>query len=189
MGEKRDSRELILATATRLFHLQGYHATGLNQIISESKMPKGSLYYHFPGGKEQLAIEAVNQMAVCIESEINRVMDRYEDVVEAFQAHIEEAVHNFDHYENHEGIHVGLIASETAFKSEPLRLACKKAFELWEATYQNKLLQGGYSQNEAIRLSIVISSMIEGAITHSLAYRNCNALKIAGEMIPVLLKK
>ncbi|WP_249712600.1 TetR/AcrR family transcriptional regulator, partial [Bacillus cereus] len=45
-----DSREKILAASTRLFQLQGYYGTGLNQIIKERSAPKCSHYYHFPDG-------------------------------------------------------------------------------------------------------------------------------------------
>lgn len=47
MTSRGDSREKILHTASRLFQLQGYHATGLNQIVKESGAPKGSLYHFF----------------------------------------------------------------------------------------------------------------------------------------------
>lgn len=55
MKEKTSDRDNILRTASRLFRKQGYHATGLNQITAESGAPRGSLYYYFPGGKEELA--------------------------------------------------------------------------------------------------------------------------------------
>jgi AcrR family transcriptional regulator len=42
-----------------LFRVQGYAATGLTQIIDESGSPKGSFYFHFPGGKRELAIEVI----------------------------------------------------------------------------------------------------------------------------------
>ena len=58
------TREKFVETTSRLMEIQGYHATGLNQIIKESGAPKGSLYYHFPGGKEELASEAVHQAGV-----------------------------------------------------------------------------------------------------------------------------
>lgn len=37
----KQTREKILSTATRLFYFQGFHGTGLNQIIKESGAPKG----------------------------------------------------------------------------------------------------------------------------------------------------
>ena len=48
----------MIQTAAGLFRAQGYHATGLNQVLAEGGLPKGSLYFHFPGGKDQLVVEA-----------------------------------------------------------------------------------------------------------------------------------
>ena len=48
------TREQIIEKTCELIELQGFNATGVNQIIRESGTPKGSLYYHFPGGKEEL---------------------------------------------------------------------------------------------------------------------------------------
>jgi TetR/AcrR family transcriptional regulator, lmrAB and yxaGH operons repressor len=60
MPRKTDARARAIATAQRLFRIQGYTATGLNQIIEESGSPKGSFYFHFPRGKAQLAEEAID---------------------------------------------------------------------------------------------------------------------------------
>ena len=60
MPRKTDARDRAIATAERLFRIQGYTATGLNQIIEESGSPKGSFYFHFPRGKAQLAEEAID---------------------------------------------------------------------------------------------------------------------------------
>ena len=61
MPRKTDARDRAIATAQRLFRIQGYTATGLTQIITESGAPKGSFYFHFPRGKAQLAEEAIDQ--------------------------------------------------------------------------------------------------------------------------------
>ena len=61
MTRKTDARAQAIAAAMRLFRVQGYTATGLNQILAESGAPKGSFYFHFPRGKAQLAEEAIDQ--------------------------------------------------------------------------------------------------------------------------------
>lgn len=59
MPRTTDAREKAIETAERLFRVQGYAATGLTQIIAESGAPKGSFYFHFPGGKRELALEVI----------------------------------------------------------------------------------------------------------------------------------
>ena len=52
------TRERILDAAGRLFHLNGYNATGLDKIIAEAGVTKGNFYYHFET-KEALATATV----------------------------------------------------------------------------------------------------------------------------------
>jgi len=59
MATPRKHRDAILASAVRLFRRQGYAATGLAEILSESGAPKGSLYHYFPGGKTEIGAAAV----------------------------------------------------------------------------------------------------------------------------------
>jgi TetR/AcrR family transcriptional regulator, lmrAB and yxaGH operons repressor len=54
-----DARRRAIETAERLFRIQGYAATGLTQIIQESRSSNGSFYFHFPGGKRELAMEVI----------------------------------------------------------------------------------------------------------------------------------
>ena len=48
MKEKEGVRERILHTAMKLFYVQGIRSTGVNQIITESKVAKASFYKYFP---------------------------------------------------------------------------------------------------------------------------------------------
>ncbi|MDT7763482.1 MAG: TetR/AcrR family transcriptional regulator, lmrAB and yxaGH operons repressor, partial [Mycobacterium sp.] len=49
------SRAALVDTAALLFRRQGYAATGVNQILEAANVKAGSLYHHFPGGKQELA--------------------------------------------------------------------------------------------------------------------------------------
>src|ERR1700712_4833001 len=68
MPKATDSKAKTLAAAVKLFRQQGYHGTALHDVLAAGGSPRGSLYFHFPGGKEQigeaaltLAGEAVRQ--------------------------------------------------------------------------------------------------------------------------------
>lgn len=53
------NRQLLIRTASALFRRKGYDGVGVTDILAVTGLPKGSLYHHFPAGKEQLAVEAV----------------------------------------------------------------------------------------------------------------------------------
>jgi len=50
-------REAVLETAERLFYAEGFHATGIDRVVTEAGVARMTLYNHFPS-KEAL-IEAV----------------------------------------------------------------------------------------------------------------------------------
>ncbi len=54
-----DNRERLLQEALQLFRCHGYHGVGVSDILKAAALPKGSLYHHFPGGKDQIAVEVI----------------------------------------------------------------------------------------------------------------------------------
>lgn len=60
MKKASDPKTRILETAGELFYKQGYHATGINQVIQEAEVARASLYLHFPS-KEALLIAFLEQ--------------------------------------------------------------------------------------------------------------------------------
>lgn len=73
-----DTRERILATAARLFHEQGYHATGVATIQREAEVSSGSFYNFFPS-KEDLLVGVLERYAEILRPTI---MDPAEEVAE-----------------------------------------------------------------------------------------------------------
>ena len=51
----RSTRSRLIGSAAHLFRIKGFNGTGLSEVLSHSKTPKGSLYHHFPKGKADLA--------------------------------------------------------------------------------------------------------------------------------------
>src|ERR1700712_341336 len=53
------SRTRMVRGAARLIRERGIHGVGMRQVVDFSRTPRGSLQRYFPGGKSQLAAEAV----------------------------------------------------------------------------------------------------------------------------------
>src|SRR5437868_5960237 len=62
MAPRSDTRERMVAAALELFGRRGYHATAFSDVVEAGNVPRGSIYFHFPGGKEELA-RAVSEAA------------------------------------------------------------------------------------------------------------------------------
>src|SRR5438128_405477 len=56
---RTETRERIIRAAMELFYAQGYHATGLAQILKEARVNSGSLY-HFFESKEELLLAVLD---------------------------------------------------------------------------------------------------------------------------------
>ncbi|MBM9503089.1 TetR/AcrR family transcriptional regulator [Streptomyces sp. KK5PA1] len=53
----------MVQAAKQLIRERGYHATAFSDVLKLSDAPRGSVYFHFPGGKTQLVIEAAEAHA------------------------------------------------------------------------------------------------------------------------------
>jgi AcrR family transcriptional regulator len=89
--EKADVRTRILETVGRLFHSQGYHATGINQVIAEAKVAKASFYQYFPS-KMDLLLEYLLRHQAMVMAEWQVAMegcsDPKEKIMELFECRI-----------------------------------------------------------------------------------------------------
>ncbi|MDD9150732.1 MULTISPECIES: TetR/AcrR family transcriptional regulator [unclassified Sporolactobacillus] len=189
MNSKNHSREKIINTATRLFQMNGYNATGLNEILKESESPKGSLYYYFPNGKEQLALEAIQSANKSIKEKLQAALDKYSDPENAINHLIGNIITDLEKENKLQDISVSLIALETYASSEPLREACKKVFASLSGLYADKLVQNGFSKQRAEQLGMIIEIMIEGAITVSVTRKDTVPLAAVSHSIDVLLSE
>ncbi|MVP00652.1 TetR/AcrR family transcriptional regulator [Paenibacillus lutrae] len=190
MATKPSSYENIVNTAARLFIVQGYHATGLNQIISESGSPKGSLYYYFPNGKEELALECIKRANLFVQDQLRDSFAPIADPVLAVQSLLRRLAEEAADCKYKEPMPIGYWASaETAAVSEALRMASQTAFEDWQNIYAEKLLAAGFNKSKAAELGLLLVSMIEGAMLLMITLRDNKPLLTLSAHIPVLLRK
>lgn len=187
MKDRTDSREKILTVAARLFQIKGYNSTGLNEIIKESGCPKGSLYYYFPNGKEELAAEAVKLAGQSIRNKMQIVLDQFSNPAEGIDALIRGIIENLEKDGKLEDTSLSLISLETYLSIEPLRKACESAFLSMQDLFRKKLRESRLSEETASELAVFIQVAMEGAITVSLTEKDPEALSTVSKQISILL--
>ncbi|MBD1205301.1 MAG: TetR/AcrR family transcriptional regulator [Rhodobacteraceae bacterium] len=79
MDEGLSTRDKLVTVAARLFRQKGYHGTGIAEVLAQAGVPKGSLYHHFPNGKEDLAQAAAEWTAAML---VRVVEDAFTPAVE-----------------------------------------------------------------------------------------------------------
>jgi TetR/AcrR family transcriptional repressor of lmrAB and yxaGH operons len=181
------TRQQIVEKTSELLERQGYHASGLNQIVAESETPRGSLYYYFPAGKEELAAEAIQFKARQMSGYMRHSLAAYADPIEAiYQALIGMA----DHMEGggcSGGAPIAAVALETASQSERLRHACQGAYTWLYQPLEEKLLAGNFPAERARSLALTITAALEGAVILSRVAHSSEPIRLVAEEIKTML--
>ncbi|GGD73596.1 TetR/AcrR family transcriptional regulator [Paenibacillus nasutitermitis] len=190
MAIKQNSRESILETASRLFFKQGYHATGLNQIIKESVCPKGSLYYYFPEGKEELALECISLVKEVVIGKWRVHFSGCEDPVKSIQAFIQDITDEavMTDFEGFMPFSFWLSV-ETSCISNRLRSACQDVLTNWQSFVAGQLVRAGMQRSSALETAMVIISLLEGALILAQTNKDKTPLMAAYRHIPFIVKE
>lgn len=147
-----------------MLETQGYHATGLTQIIAESGAPKGVIYYHFPEGKDELAATAVEQKGKAVAANVRRRLAGVEDAATAVRDFIRYLGKSLAQQGCVGGAPIATTALEAPNTSDRLRLACKEAYDDLQAPFREKLVAAGVDSERAARLATTLQAAIEGGI-------------------------
>jgi AcrR family transcriptional regulator len=176
------TRQRIVDTSADLLRRQGYVATGLKQIVTEAQAPFGSVYHHFPGGKEQLGAEAIRVSGALYEQLIPAVFDPAPDVPSAVRAFFAGAAEHVAETDYADACPIATVALEVSSSSEPMREACEEVFERWLAAGSERFEEAGLAAETARELAIAMFAALEGAFILARATRSTEAVTVAGEL-------
>lgn len=184
---KTNTKDIFIDTASSLFANQGYHATGISEILKKSNAPKGSLYYYFPQGKEQLAQEALQKTAEKISTEILDVLAKASTPLEGLQQHLIYIAQKIEKDLFQPNVSISLIALETFSSNEIIRLECERTFQQIQNIYKNSFLKMDLQEEYVDFLAMTMVMLTEGAITLSLTKKNTQPLHQLANNLPLLI--
>src|SRR5262245_61988327 len=152
----------MIVTTAKLMRRQGYHATGLNQIVAESGAPKGSMYFHFPGGKEQLAAEAIRASADYLDAGL-RACDR-STALESLELYVTEAANLLERTNFADGCPIATVVLEVTPTSSEIATACAEAVDRLLSRVAGWFEHDGHSPDVARERAQLVYAALEGSL-------------------------
>jgi TetR/AcrR family transcriptional repressor of lmrAB and yxaGH operons len=175
-GDK--TRAKLIETTAGLLHRHGYYAVGLNQILAESGTPRGSLYFHFPGGKEELACASLSASAAQAESELKAALEIARGPVEAVNLMCEHTAQAMEASGWQSGCPIATTALEACSESETVRLIVEAHFTAMSGLIARYLERFGISTEKAAELGVLALAAVEGAMLLAKVKRSAEPIRI-----------
>jgi TetR/AcrR family transcriptional repressor of lmrAB and yxaGH operons len=176
----------MLSTARTLFARQGLHGTGINQVLAEGGAPKGSMYFHFPGGKQQLAAEAMEASATEMAAAIKATIEAIDDPPAAVRTMADALGQRLVESQFQEGCPLATVALESA-STDVVRDACRDGYRQWLDLITADLHKHGLTTSRAEGLAVLILSSIEGALLLARVQRSTQPLREVADRIAPLV--
>src|ERR1700676_924259 len=188
MAKASDSKGKTLAAAARLFRQQGYHGTALHDILEAGGSPRGSLYFHFPKGKEEIGEAALKLAREAVARAIAHAAEHSENA-EVFLTRVARGMaSHLERSDYREGCPIATTALETAAQSEVLGAATRNAFQKWELEIKRGLFRFGMPAGDADLAATMVLSQLEGALLLARTYRSLEPLRRAEQAVKLLAR-
>jgi TetR/AcrR family transcriptional repressor of lmrAB and yxaGH operons len=177
----------MVETAGVLLRRQGYAATGWRRVIEDSGTPWGSQHHHFPGGKEQLASEALRLGGEQAAAALTTALAATGSVSKGVRRYIDLVTEQLVASGYQDGCPVATVALETIPASPALADVCASVLEGWAENLATALRQAGASNKRAAELATFVVLTIEGALLMARVRRDPEPLKTARNTLVCLL--
>ncbi|UOG55219.1 TetR/AcrR family transcriptional regulator [Leptospira noguchii] len=159
----RTKQEMITA-ARKLIQAKGVAATGLMEVVAVAETSRGSIYHHFPGGKDELICLAIEEAAILAELGILRAGKKGKSVSEVIQKIVSVFRQVPENSKWQIGCPVAATAIEGHSQSPIVRDAVADAFSRWSKAIEFTLSKAGLKPEDAKSIGVGIVAALEGGL-------------------------
>jgi TetR/AcrR family transcriptional regulator, lmrAB and yxaGH operons repressor len=172
-----DARVRMVEGAALLLAKQGLQATSFSEVLKATGAPRGSIYHHFPDGKDQLVAAAVDlaaaRMLEALQTQTGRTpVEVTAHVLAAWRYVLERS--NF-------AAGCAILAVTVAADSTDLLDRAAAVFRQWRDRLTELYIGGGLSLTTAARFAATVIAASEGAVVMSRAERSLEPFELVAD--------
>lgn len=174
-----DARAAMIDAAIRILAEDGYQAASFTEVIARSGAPRGSIYHHFPGGKDELVAAALDVQSA-------RTFERLEQlagqdptaVVRAFTDGWRRGLELTDF-----AVGCSLLAVTTSTGAGELREKAGGLFRDWRGLLARLFVASGVDPAAAQGFAAQLLAATEGAVAISRAERSLESFDLVAAQL------
>ncbi|WP_330276279.1 TetR/AcrR family transcriptional regulator [Lentzea sp. NBC_00516] len=183
---RRGTKQRMLDSAVLLLRERGAAGVTVDAVLAHSGAPRGSVYHHFPGGRNEMVLGAVRQAGDYIAAMVSESAagGDVRQMVDRLVAFWKRALVKTDY---RAGCPVAAMAMDGRGLVPDAGDVVREIFTSWQTSLTKTLAANGFTEQRAQRLATLVVSAIEGAIILCRAHRDLGPLDdVLAEIAPLL---
>ncbi len=180
------TRQRLIDAAVDSMRRHGFAATSFTEVLRAAQAPRGVIYHHFPGGKQELAEAAVATTGRRVAerfSPLTREVDSAHELVHRFAALVRPVV-----LDSVAGAGCAVAAAVTTTQAgDGAAVAAAEALELWRSEIARGLVAAGVPERRADGLASLLLATLEGSYVLCRAQRSAEPFDAAIRELLALL--
>lgn len=180
---KTSTRDKLIDAMADALQRKGLHGVGLSELLETAGAPKGSLYHHFPGGKSELAVAAIEHIGQRIDGLFVQLFRQQPDPLQALQHWLQGALQQLESSQFERGCPLATVALESGPEDVAIRQALERSFVRVRQTLAEQLHRYGYPREQADNLAALFVALYEGGLLQARVAGSSEPLKRAAEAL------
>jgi len=178
---------MMIRAAADLLQRRGYHGTGVAEILAQAAAPRGSLYYHFPGGKRQIVTEAIAYSAQLFARDICGAARDAAELEQFLDALIALSKRDLLATNYEAGCPIAAVSLDVPADEHDILRCCSDGFENWASAVASGLVAKGLHEGAAQGLGRLFVRLMLGATMTARAKRDVTAIDEAAAQFSAIV--
>jgi len=182
-----DTRARLIDTTARLLQHRGYHGTALGDVLAESGAPRGSLYFHFPGGKDELVAAATRDGISAVTENLREELGAAVPPGRAIRSLIEASAAALVESDFRFGSPTAPLVLDGLPAGSPITDQTATAYADWVGLFEAALAAAGVPARRAHSLALIIEASFEGLLIIARAQRDAGPMLVGARELEVIV--
>ncbi|MGH3524386.1 MAG: TetR/AcrR family transcriptional regulator [Mycobacterium sp.] len=185
-SKRGDTRTNMLISAAEVMRERGAAGVTIDEVLTRSGAPRGSVYYHFPDGRNQILTEALQYAGDLITADIDAAAGRGAMVL------LRQFVEFWERLLADSDFNAGcpVVAAAIGSATDEVRLTAEagQIFERWRTALTRAIVADGLPESDADSLAVMSIAALEGAVVLCRSTRSTDPMRKVHEQLEFLIK-